>query len=86
MNYKSNYGKRLPTKEPTLDTPLNRINKKIKAFIKEQSQSNQRIIEFYDLNRLAEPYPKVIDKYERLLRIKAAIEAGEDELLAYLSH
>lgn len=81
-----NYGSGLPTKEPTLDTPSNRINQKIKKFIKDQNQSNQRIIDFYDMGRLAEPYPHVIDEYARLLRIKAAIEAGEDELMAYLIH
>ena len=71
-------------KEPTLDTPINRIKKKIKDFIKSQNEGNQRIIEFYDMNRLSEPYPSVIDEYTRLLGIKAAIEAGGDELLAYL--
>ena len=86
MNYKNQYGRRFPSKEPTLDTPLNRINQKIKKFIKDQNGSNQRIIEFYDIGRLVEPYPSVIDEYTRLLRIKSAIQAGEDELLAYLIH
>ncbi|KXV49424.1 hypothetical protein AD945_04275 [Gluconobacter albidus] len=85
MNNKSYFGRRQPIKGPTLDTPLNRINKKIKTFVSGQTPANQRIIMFYDMGRLAEPYPKVIEQYGRLLRIKAAIERDTNEIIAHLS-
>lgn len=82
-----NYGSRPPTKEPTLDTPINRINKKIEKFLEAQPENNKQIINLYEVfpGSIIEPFPSYIQEYTRLLRIKAAIERGDDEIIAHLS-
>ena len=79
------YGKRMPLKGPTLDTPINRIDKKIADLENSDNQKEQVLIRLWRLYSIQPDQPSVIDQYMRLLRIKERIIAGEDELLVYLS-